>query len=78
VFFGERRGWDFSVTVLQRNIKTFSAAGLDAANFKGQKIRVRGLLDMRFGPQIEVSNPDQIEIVAQRNDAAAANPAPRR
>ncbi len=78
LFFGDRRGWDFSVTVLQRNIKIFSAAGLDAANFKGQTIRVRGLLDMRFGPQIEVSNPDQMEIVAQRNDAAASNPAPRR
>jgi endonuclease YncB( thermonuclease family) len=78
LFFGDRRGWDFSVTILQRNIKIFGAAGLDAANFKGQSIRVRGLLDMRFGPQIEVSSPDQIETIAQRNETAASNPASRR
>jgi hypothetical protein len=31
---------------------------------KGEVLRVRGLLDLRFGPQIEVSNPDEIELVA--------------
>jgi hypothetical protein len=27
-------------------------------------IRVRGLLDTRFGPQIEISTPDELEIVS--------------
>ncbi len=78
LFFGRRRGWDFSVTILQRNIKNFSAAGWDLANFKGQTVRVRGLLDMRFGPQIEISTPDEIETIAEGQTAAAPAMAPRR
>lgn len=78
LFFGNRRGFDFSVTILQRNIKIFNAAGMDVEKFKGLTIRVRGLLDMRFGPQIEVSNPDEIETITQGQDAAAPNMATRR
>lgn len=37
-------------------------------------VRVRGLLDTRFGPQIEISNPDEIEIIGQDQDAQAAHP----
>lgn len=75
--FGPRRYWDFSVTILQRNTKIFSAAGLSLESFKGRTIRVRGLLDMRFGPQIEISGPEEIEAVAPGNDQAGAAAAPR-
>ncbi len=78
LLFGPRRGWDFSVTILQRNGKIFSAAGLDFESFKGRTIRVRGLLDMRFGPQVEVSNPDEIETITQGKDEAGPVSAPRR
>ena len=78
LFFGDRRGRDFSVTILQRNVKTFSATGVNVANFKGQTIRVRGLLDMRFGPQIEVSSPDEVEMMTQGSSLAPPDPALRR
>ncbi|VTZ25228.1 Nuclease (SNase domain protein) [Methylocella tundrae] len=78
LLFGDRRGFDFSVTILQRNVKIFTAAGVDIEKFQGQTIRVRGLLDMRFGPQIEVSNPDEIEMLPQGQDAAAPKTAPQR
>jgi endonuclease YncB( thermonuclease family) len=86
LFFGPRRGWHFSVTILQRNIKLFDAAGLNLAQFAGQILRVRGLLDMRFGPQIEISSPDEIEVIAQGQDQdqdqakgrTAIDPAPSR
>jgi endonuclease YncB( thermonuclease family) len=78
LLFGERRGRDFSVTVLQRNRKIFAAPDFDFAHFKGRTIRVRGLLDMRFGPQVEVSSPDEIETITQENDAAGPERAKRR
>lgn len=77
LFFGPRRGMDFSVTILQRNIKIFDAAGLHPTRLNGQIIRVRGLLDMRFGPQIEISSPDEIEVIAQEQGQAATAPLPR-
>jgi hypothetical protein len=30
----------------------------------GRDLRIRGLLDMRFGPQIEIASPDAIELIA--------------
>jgi hypothetical protein len=43
----------------------------------GRTVRVRGLLDTRFGLQIELSNPDDIEMTGQEEDAQAASPARR-
>lgn len=35
----------------------------------GRTLRVRGLLDLRFGPQIEIASPDEIELIPQaQND----------
>jgi endonuclease YncB( thermonuclease family) len=69
LYFGPRRGGDFSVTILPRNSKTFDAAYSSLAALTGQTVRVRGLLDTRFGPQIEISDPDEVEAAGQ--DAAA-------
>ena len=69
LYFGPRRGGDFSVTILPRNSKTFDAAYSSLAGLTGQTVRVRGLLDTRFGPQIEISDPDEVEAAGQ--DAAA-------
>ena len=69
LYFGPRRGGDFSVTILPRNSKTFEAAYSSLARLTGQTVRVRGLLDTRFGPQIEISDPDEVEAAGQ--DAAA-------
>ena len=78
LLFGQRWGRDFSVTILQRNLKIFGAAGLDLDSFKGRTIRVRGLLDMRFGPQVEVSSPEEIEAITQATDEAGSKSAPPR
>ena len=75
LYFGPRQGWDFSVTFLPRNSKTFEAAYASLAALTGQTVRVRGLLDTRFGPQIEISDQDELEAAGQ--DAAAGSPAPR-
>lgn len=77
LYFGPRQGWDFSVTVLPRNSKAFDAAYAALAGLTGRTVRVRGLLDTRFGLQIELSNPDDIEMTGQEEDAQAASPARR-
>jgi endonuclease YncB( thermonuclease family) len=71
LYFGPRRGGDFSVTILPRNSKTFDAAYSSLAGLTGHTVRVRGLLDARFGPQIEISDPDDVEAAGQGQDAAA-------
>jgi endonuclease YncB( thermonuclease family) len=76
LFFGPRQGWDFSVTLYSRNNKAFEAAYASLAGLTGRTVRVRGLLDTRFGPQIEISNPDEIEVTGQEQDAQAAPPGP--
>ena len=78
LYFGPRKGGDFSVTILPRNGKTFEAAYSSLAGLTGQTVRVRGLLDTRFGPQIEISDADETEAAGQGQDAAApGSPAPR-
>ena len=71
LYFGPRQGGDFSVTILPRNSKTFEAAYSSLAGLTGQTVRVRGLLDTRFGPQIEISDPDEVEAAGRGQDAAA-------
>ncbi len=74
LYFGPHQGWDFSVTIYSHNSKAFDAAYAALAGLTGRMVRVRGLLDTRFGPQIEISNPDEIEIIGQDQDAQAAHP----
>jgi endonuclease YncB( thermonuclease family) len=58
----------FEVTLLQRNVKLFEQAGFDFDALIGRRLRVRGLLDLRFGPQIEISSPDEIELIPEARD----------
>ena len=66
VNFGRRWSEDFTVTVLKRNERTFTAAGLELKKLAGQHVRVRGTVEERGGPWIEATRPGQIEI-AERN-----------
>ncbi len=61
--FAPRTARAFEVTILQRNVKKFARAGLEFHALIGRTLRVRGLLDLRFGPQIEISSPDEIELI---------------
>jgi hypothetical protein len=69
LYFGPRPGWDFSVTLFQRSGKAFEETYASAAALNGRTVRVRGLLDTRFGPQIEISDPDEVEVIENHADA---------
>jgi endonuclease YncB( thermonuclease family) len=64
LFFGPHRRDHLAVTVLQRNVKIFEAAGLHFHRLIGQTLRIRGLLETHFGPEIEVTDPGDVELIA--------------
>jgi len=69
---GRRPGVNFSVTLVPRNSKAFEAAISRLAGLSGQTVRARGLLDLRFGPQIEISNLDAVEVLGPEQAAATS------
>ncbi|HXQ82989.1 MAG TPA: hypothetical protein VN769_02870 [Xanthobacteraceae bacterium] len=72
--FGRRWSEGFTVTILKRNARNFTAAGLDLKGLAGRRVRVRGWIEERGGtagspggstggsPWIEAVHPEQIEI----------------
>jgi endonuclease YncB( thermonuclease family) len=63
-------------TIVPRAMKTFDARRMDLQALIGQKIRIRGLLDLRFGPRIELASPDDIEAITAPREGAAPPPSP--
>jgi endonuclease YncB( thermonuclease family) len=63
VNFGQRWSEQFTVTILKRNERIFAGAGLTPKALAGRSIEVRGFVEERGGPAIEVSRPEQIEII---------------
>ena len=61
--FGEDWRRDFTITVAPRDRKLFDEAGFDYRGLAGRRVRVRGWLKHYNGPSIEVSHPEQIEIL---------------
>jgi endonuclease YncB( thermonuclease family) len=59
--FGPQRGRDFAITVSHREAMVFEKAGVRLRDLVGHRLRLRGLLDATFGPQIELSDPDALE-----------------
>jgi len=67
VDFGRRGA--FTATVPKRLEKNFAQVGIDVTALAGARVRMRGALDNRFGPRMEIIDPQQIE----RIDATEGN-----
>ncbi|SDG10773.1 Endonuclease YncB, thermonuclease family [Limimonas halophila] len=67
VYLNFGRDWrtDFTVTIPPEARAAFDAAGLTARRLEGRRIRVRGWIESYNGPQIEVSHPEQIEVIGK-------------
>ncbi len=48
----------------------FEQAAMKFNSLVGRSLRVRGLLDTRFGPQIEIVSPDEIELIVGEENKA--------
>lgn len=78
--FGQDWRSDFTVSIPTRQAKRFAKAGIDPASMKGARIRVRGWIEPRNGPAIEVTHPAEIEILApapKQNPASEGPPGSR-
>ena len=74
--FGADWKQDFTVTVAARDAKRFDGAGFDVLGLEGRNIRVRGWLTEFNGPNLEVTHPEQIEILglSALSDPATISP----
>lgn len=61
--FGRNWTRDFAVTISRRIVPVFEAAGLSPKSLENRKIRVRGFVEARNGPRIEVLRVGQIEVL---------------
>jgi micrococcal nuclease len=61
--FGNDWRKDFTVSVAPDDRKTFTRMGVDPLNYQGKLIRVRGMVQMLDGPEMDVGNPKEIELL---------------
>jgi hypothetical protein len=61
--FGRRWSQALTVTISKRQERNFAAAGLRPQELENKRLRVRGWVEVRTGPQIEASRPEQIELI---------------
>ena len=61
--FGRNWTQDFAVTISRRMMVTLETAGVTVKSLERRRIRVRGVIERRGGPRIEVLRVGQIEVV---------------
>lgn len=68
VYFNFGRSWklDFTAVIEAPALRLFAADGRDPLVLDGALVRIRGWVDDRDGPRIEITHPEQIEVLATR------------
>jgi endonuclease YncB( thermonuclease family) len=61
--FAEDWRQDFTIALDRRTLELFAEDGLDLDSLAGKRLRVRGWLKSYNGPMIEVTHPEQIEVL---------------
>jgi endonuclease YncB( thermonuclease family) len=61
--FGRNWTRDFAVTISRRMIGAFEATGMSPKSLENRRIRVRGWVEARGGPRIELLRVGQIELM---------------
>ena len=61
--FGADWRRDFTVTIEPEDMPNFRRLGVDPRAYAGQTIRVRGMVQSLNGPEIELANPQGVEII---------------
>jgi endonuclease YncB( thermonuclease family) len=64
--FGRNWTRDFAVTIPRRALANLAAAGLVPKALESKRIRVRGFVEARTGPRIEVVRAGQIELLGEK------------
>lgn len=61
--FGGDRHSDFTAVLQPEAVDLFQAEGLDPEGYAGRLVRIRGWVERHDGPMIEVTHPEQIEVL---------------
>ena len=61
--FGRNWTRDFAVTISRRMLPSLEAAGMAPKSLENRRIRVRGFIETRTGPRIELLRPGQLELL---------------
>lgn len=61
--FGDDYAKDFTLAVAARDRKLFDAGPWRLEDLIGRRIRIRGWIELRGGPLIEITHPEQIEVL---------------
>jgi len=61
--FGKDYRTDFTITISGKNLKSFERGGIIPQDYAGRCVRVRGWLRWSNGPMIEITHPEQIEVL---------------
>ena len=67
--FGRNWTRDFAVTIPRRALANLAAAGLEPKSLENKRIRIRGFVEARTGPRIEVLLAGQIELIGEKNSS---------
>jgi endonuclease YncB( thermonuclease family) len=65
--FGRRWTRDFAVSISRRMVGSFEAAGINLKSLENRRVRVRGWVEQRGGPRIELFRVGQLEVVGENN-----------
>jgi micrococcal nuclease len=63
--FGANWRDDFTASLSPKAARAYAKTGAEATALQGRRIRVRGWLRKRNGPMIEVTHPEQIEVLPE-------------
>ncbi|MBE0579141.1 MAG: thermonuclease family protein [Devosia sp.] len=68
VYLNFGRFWkeDFTAVIEAPALRLFAQAGIDPLVLENALVRIRGWVDDRDGPRIEITHPEQIEVLATR------------
>jgi micrococcal nuclease len=68
VYLNFGRFWkqDFTAVIEAPALRLFKGDGIDPQVLEGALVRIRGWVDDRDGPRIEITHPEQIEVLATR------------
>jgi hypothetical protein len=68
IFLNFGRFWkeDFTAVIEGPALRLFERDALDPLALEGALVRIRGWVDDRDGPRIEITHPEQIEVLATR------------
>jgi len=61
--FGPDWKTDFTVTISPDDLKNFRRMGVDPLAYKDKLVRVRGIVQWLNGPEMELANPKQAEVL---------------